>query len=58
MKVKIYLKNGKEIDIECEEMKTEVNSINGNLVGYEIIGMKGRSIQFMNPKEVSAIIVE
>ena len=58
MKVKFYLKSGKEIEIECEKIRTEVSKLDGSLVGYEISGTKGRLIHFLNMRDVSAITRE
>lgn len=59
MKIIIGFRNEKELSIICDSFKTGISPISGELVSYDIKGLKGKIIpHYININDISYIYKE
>lgn len=55
--IKIYLKSGNIIELECEHWEFKLDNATGEFTGYTFKRMKGFDVISINPKQIEAYTI-
>lgn len=56
--IKIYLKSGNIIELECEDWEFKVDNETGEFTGYTLKRMKGFDVISIVPSQIEAYVVK